>query len=179
MFQLTYAATVDKLIQEEKLNRCHGCAIQHPSQNQHSCLMMDNDDEWMSYHDEVVEQIDLKVILKTAESVCTALGFNLAKSWEAYVTKLPKYPWTSMYLASLELEDHRDDLKSRILYTLYFGTNGLQSKDSSTCEIEIHCPETIIRKEEQPMDLDLVINEKKKKKRESTVNSFTRRKRKE
>ena len=40
VFQLTYAATVDKLIQEEKLNRCHGCAIQHPSQNQHSCLMM-------------------------------------------------------------------------------------------------------------------------------------------
>ena len=47
VFQLTYAATVDKLIQEEKLNRCHGCAIQHPSQNQHSCLMMDNDDAWM------------------------------------------------------------------------------------------------------------------------------------
>ena len=65
VFQLTYAATVDKLIQEEKLNRCHGSAIQHPSQNQHSCLMVDNDDAWMYYHDEVVEQIDLNVILKT------------------------------------------------------------------------------------------------------------------
>ena len=31
-FQLTYANMVDKLIQEEKLNRCHGCAIQHTSQ---------------------------------------------------------------------------------------------------------------------------------------------------
>ena len=48
-FQLTYAALIDKLIQQEKLNRCHGCAIQHPSQNQHSCLMMDNDDAWMYY----------------------------------------------------------------------------------------------------------------------------------
>ena len=143
VFQLTYAATVDKLIQEEKLNRCHCCAIQHPSQNQHSCLMMDNDDAWMYYHDKVVEQIDLNVILKTAESVCSALGFKLAKSWEEYVTELPKYPWTSMYLASLELEDRREDLKSRILYTLYFGTNGLKSKDSSACEIKIHCPETI------------------------------------
>ena len=35
VFQLTYAAMVDKLIQQEKPNRCHGCAIQHPSQNQH------------------------------------------------------------------------------------------------------------------------------------------------
>ena len=55
-FQLTYAALVDKLIQQEKLNHCDGCAIQQPSQNQHSCLMMDNDDAWIYYHDEVVEQ---------------------------------------------------------------------------------------------------------------------------
>ena len=58
VFQLTYyAALIDKLIQQEKLNRCHGCAIQHPSQKQHSCLMMDNDDAWMYFHDEVMEQI--------------------------------------------------------------------------------------------------------------------------
>ena len=69
VFQLTYAATVDKLIQEEKLNRCHGCAIQHPSQNQHSCLMMDNDDAWKYYHDEVVEQIDLNSMLNATESI--------------------------------------------------------------------------------------------------------------
>ena len=55
VIQLTYAAMVDKLIQQEKLNHCHGCAIQHPRQNQHSCLMMENDDAWMYYHDEVVE----------------------------------------------------------------------------------------------------------------------------
>ena len=53
VFKLTYADMVDKLIQQQKLNRCHGCAIQHPSRNQHSCLMMDEDDAWMYYHDEV------------------------------------------------------------------------------------------------------------------------------
>ena len=63
VFQLTYAALVDKLIQQEKLNHCDGCAIQHRSQNQHSCLTMDNDDAWMYYHDEVVEQIDLNSML--------------------------------------------------------------------------------------------------------------------
>ena len=31
VFQLTYAAMVDKLIQQEKLNRCNDCVIQHPS----------------------------------------------------------------------------------------------------------------------------------------------------
>ena len=162
VFQLTYAATVDKLIQEEKLNRCHGCAIQHPSQNQHSCLMMDNDDAWMYYHDEVVEQIDLNVILKTAESVCSALGFKLGKRWEAYVTELPKLPWTNIYLTSLELEVY-GELEDRILHGIYYGPCGLKCKGPSTVEIdsqvELQCPERVVRKDEQPMDFDLIIND--------------------
>ena len=92
VIQLTYAAMVDKLIQQEKLNHCHGCAIQHPSQNQHSCLVMDNDDAWMYYHDEVVEKIDLNSMLKATQSICSALDFKIGKSREEYVTKLPKIP---------------------------------------------------------------------------------------
>ena len=67
---------VDELIQEEKLNRCHGCAIQHPSQRQHSCVMMDKEDSWLYYREDVVEKIDLNAVLKNAESVCNALGFK-------------------------------------------------------------------------------------------------------
>ena len=76
VFQLTYAALIDKLIQQEKLNRCHGCAIQHPSQNQHSSLMMDNDDAWIYYHDEVMEQIDLNLVLKATEAYAVLLASN-------------------------------------------------------------------------------------------------------
>ena len=157
VFQLTYAAVFGILIQEEKLNRCDGCAIQHSSQRQHSCLMMDSEDAWMFYQDDVVDKIHLA--MKTAESVCIAVGFKLDQSWEAYVSELPKFPWTSMYLTSLELEDCEEDLRSRILYAIYHGPNGLKSKDSSVCEVEVQCPETVVRKEEQPMDLDFVINE--------------------
>ena len=61
--------------------------------------MMDNDDAWKYYHDEVVEQIDLNSMLNaTAESICSAPGFKLDKSWEAYCQILS---WTSIYLASL------------------------------------------------------------------------------
>ena len=52
--------------------------------------MMDNDDAWMYYHDEVVEQIDLNSMLNTTESICSALDFKLGKSWEPYVNELPK-----------------------------------------------------------------------------------------
>ena len=80
VFQLTYAALFDALIQEEKLNRCNGCAIHHTSQRQHSCVIMDGEDAWMYYHDDVVENIDLNLVLKTTKSVCSALGFKLGKS---------------------------------------------------------------------------------------------------
>ena len=46
VFQLTYAAFFDKLVQEDKVNRCYGCIIQHPSQRQHSCLMLNIEDAW-------------------------------------------------------------------------------------------------------------------------------------
>ena len=88
VFKLTYADMVDKLIQQQKLNRCHGCAIQHPSQNQHSCLMMDNDHTWMYYHDEVVEQIALNSMLKATESICSALGFNRLCYLRCYMKKV-------------------------------------------------------------------------------------------
>ena len=67
--------------------------------------MMGNDDAWMYYHDEVVEQIDLNSMLNATESICSALGFKLGNSWEAYVSELPIMPWTSNYLASLELDE--------------------------------------------------------------------------
>ena len=174
VFQLTYAAFFDKLLQEEKVNRCHGCTIQHPSQRQHSCLMFDGEDAWFSYHDVAREQIDLAVVMKTVESVCNTLGLKLGQRWESYLTELPKLPWTSLYLTSLELENYDEDIKERVLYALYYGPCGLKTNDFSSAEIreddnteevmnvdpiEVQCPDNVVRKEEKLMDLDNVINE--------------------
>ena len=81
MFQLTYAAFFDKLVQEEKVNQCQGCAIQHPSQRQHYCLMFDTEDSWFYYHDEAREQIDLAAVI-TVESVCSTLVLKLGQTWK-------------------------------------------------------------------------------------------------
>ena len=174
VFQLTYAAVFDKLIHQEKVNRCHGCTIHHPSQREHSCLMLDSEDAWFYYHDEVREQIDLNIVMKTVESVCSTLGLKLGQTWESFLTELPKLPWTGLYLTSLELECYDEDVKKRILYALYHGPCGLNTNDFSSVEIheddntnevmkvepiEVQCPENVVRKEEKLMDLDHVINE--------------------
>ena len=80
-----------RLIQEEKLNRCHGCVIQHPSQREHSCLMMDREEAWLFYHDETRENIDVNDVLKTANNVCSLIGFKLSNSCETYVRELYKF----------------------------------------------------------------------------------------
>ena len=131
IFQLTYANMVDELIQEGKLNRCHGCAIQHPSQRQHSCVMMDKEDSWLYYREDVVEKIDLNAVVNNAESVCKALGFKLGQSWKMYVSELPKMHWTSIFLASLEVDGFDGDIKSRVLRAIHDWPNGLKSKDFS------------------------------------------------
>ncbi|KAL9976454.1 hypothetical protein ACROYT_G013758 [Oculina patagonica] len=143
--------------------------------------MMDNEDAWFYFHDEVREKIDLSHVLKTVEYVCSALGFKLANSWETYVTELPKFPWTSMYLTSLEFEEcgeivQAKELQDRILYAIYYGPNGLKTNDFSGMEtrddqnadevkncdpFEVECPENVGRKEEELMDLDFLVVEAK------------------
>ena len=60
--------------------------------------MMDIEDMWFYYHDVAPEQIDLAMVMKTVESVCSTLGLKLGQTWESYLTELPKWPWTSLYL---------------------------------------------------------------------------------
>ena len=131
VFQLTYAAFFDKLVQEEKVNRRHGCTLQHPSQRQHSCLMLDTEDAWFYYHDVAREQIDLAVVMQTVEGVCSTLGLKLCQTWKSYLTELPKLPWTSLNLTSLELENYDEDMKERVLYALYYGPCGLLKRTIS------------------------------------------------
>ena len=65
--------------------------LQHsfpPSQREHSCLMMDIEDAWLYYYDEAREQLDLVMVMKTVESICTTLGLKLGQTWESYLTEL-------------------------------------------------------------------------------------------
>ena len=64
--------------------------------------MLDIEDAWFNYHDEAREQIYLAVVMKTVESVCSALGLKLDQTWGNYLTELPKLPWTSsVYISFL------------------------------------------------------------------------------
>ena len=65
--------------------------------------MLDSEDAWFYYHDVACEQIDLVVVIKTVEKVCSTLGLKLGQTWERYLVELSKLPWTSLNLTSLKL----------------------------------------------------------------------------
>ena len=163
VLQLTYAAMLDGLIQEEKLNGCHGCVIQHPSQREHFCLMMDSEEAWLFYHNEAREKIDVN-------SVCSLIGFKLGNSWETYVRELHKLPWANLYLTSLKLETFGEraqtkQLEDCILYAINYGTNGLKLNNFSYMEVyEDHNAErvmnnSVVRRDEEPVNIDFTISE--------------------
>ena len=89
--------------------------------------MMDKEDSWLYYREDVVEKIDLNAVLDNVESVCNALGLKLGQSWEMYVSELPKMTWTSIFLTSLELDSFDGDLQSPILRSIHDRPNGLKS----------------------------------------------------
>ena len=95
---------------------------------------------------------------------------KLGQTWESYLPELPKLPWTSLDLTSLELENYDEDMKERVLYALNYGPCGLKNEyfgnpqDYNTEEvmnvdpIEVQCPGNVVRKKEKLTDLDYVIN---------------------
>ena len=65
-------------------------------------------------------------------------------------------PWTSIFLASLEVDGFDGDIKSRVSRAIH---DGLKSKDFSDQQAQIECPEQVVRKDEEPMEIDTVIND--------------------
>ena len=97
--------------------------------------MINVEDAWFYYHSVAREQIDTAMVMQTMESVCSTLGLKLGQTWESYLTELPKLPWTSLYLTSLELENYDENMKERVLYALYYCPCSLKTNDFSSVEI--------------------------------------------
>ena len=66
--------------------------------------------------------------------------------------------WTIIFLASLKGDGFDGDIKSRVLRAIHDGPNGLRSKEFSDQKAEIECPEQVVRKDEEPMESDSVVN---------------------
>ena len=52
-----YAAEIASVINQLVVENCNGCIIDHPSQRQHPCLMMESDERLSMYFDDTLSKI--------------------------------------------------------------------------------------------------------------------------
>ena len=160
IYNLSYAALCQEPIVKEKVKRCVGCEVQHPSQIRHACLMMNEEESWNLYYDTAIQEIDPENVWDLAESVCQTLEFPLHETWKSYLSELFKLPWTTVYLTFLQFSECSDTLVNRIIQALYAGTFDVEDKAKlSIPDAAVPCPEEFVRKYDEPMDIDMVITQ--------------------
>ena len=60
-----YAEEVSTIISMLVLENCEGCLIHHPSQRQHDCLMMEDEQEMWLYFDTALEKVSEAKVVET------------------------------------------------------------------------------------------------------------------
>ena len=119
-------------------------------------------------------------VTHTAHNIAKSVfGFKLGSSWETYVRELHKFPWTNLYLTSLQVENFRERIQTKkmedcILYAINYDPNGLKPNNFSGMGVSedhnaekvmnvdqrgVQCPDCVIRKDEQPVNIDFTISE--------------------
>ena len=52
-----FSQVVNHRVQELRKEKCCGCEIDHPSQRRHECIMMSEEEGWITYGLEVIEHV--------------------------------------------------------------------------------------------------------------------------
>ena len=58
-----FSQVVNQRVQGLRKEKCCGCKVDHPSQRRHECLMMSEEEGWISYGLEAIEHVIEKEIL--------------------------------------------------------------------------------------------------------------------
>ena len=93
----TYARKVREVVVDLTRKHCYGCRIDHPSQRNHSCLMMSDLEHLNMYFDDAMEEIDFHEVLNLwkNESKLTDISQSLKDTFERL---LQNSEWREMHL---------------------------------------------------------------------------------
>jgi hypothetical protein len=151
IFHLVYAEQCVTPIYAERKEQCYGCETNHPSQIHHDCLMLSEEESWNLFYDNAKDAVDAEEVWKHVLGVCYMKDITLHRSWKTYLTELYKLPWTMVYLLRRQLLHYDSELSpvEKVLIVLSKETSEMKTQDP------IHCPEEVLRKEVEPMELDV------------------------
>ena len=96
LMNVIFSQCIDLRAQQLRKEKCCGCEIDHPSQRQHDCLMMSDEEAWITYGLEAIEHVLQKEILQKQftqprqimSSLLTNTYFNTSKNWKVTTSLL-------------------------------------------------------------------------------------------
>ena len=123
--------------------------------------MLEQEEAWNLYYDSAIQEIDPQGVWELAEGVCRLLEVPLHNSWKTYLSELYKLPSTTVYITYLKLNYCIDDenLVDRVVQARYDDPCGIKNSfELSIADSAVPCSEEFKRKDEEPMEIDLLIN---------------------
>ena len=92
-----YAEEIASVIKQLVVENCNGCIIDHPSQRQHPCLMMESDERLSMYFDDALSKISEARVM---ENFMNSLNDLKPRVNGLELLKYTCYDWRSVFYAN-------------------------------------------------------------------------------
>ena len=92
-----YAEEIASVINQLVVENCNGCIIDHPSQRQHPCLMMERDERLSMYFDDALSKISETRVM---ENFMNSLNDLKPRVNGLELLKYTCYDWRSVFCAN-------------------------------------------------------------------------------
>ena len=92
-----YAEEIASVINQLVVENCNGCIIDHPSQRQHPCLMMESDERLSMYLDDALSKISESRVM---ENFMNSLNDIKPRVNGLELLKYTCYDWRSVFCAN-------------------------------------------------------------------------------
>ena len=123
LLEVIYAEAVFNEISKLSKERCCGCEYDHPSQRQHDCLMLSEQEKWESYGLEAIDRvINKRMVWREFLEAIRVLKLQYHKDVREHFESLQKSPdSTFVYsLMDLCLNTENREFKSILNYLSYW-----------------------------------------------------------
>ena len=69
--------------------KCEGCEMNYPSQWDHACCMLSDQEQWACYYGSAIQLINLELIRDLCEDFTELLKIPMTPEWDHFIMNLP------------------------------------------------------------------------------------------
>ena len=135
-----YANAVAHEVQKLCVESCNGCQVGHPSQRQHDCLMMNENERWQMYGLQAIERVNGKrMVWNEFAEAMRVLKLAVDRDLLEHLQQLEKDPDSTFVDSLMELHQNTENHELQCLLNYLFHWR-LEDPLGSVAEAFFSCP---------------------------------------